>query len=344
MRYAAIASSFVVLAAGTATAGVPVEVTVTGVVEFNQIGAPPLGDVVPGDQATLTFMLDSDVFMDSMNFPTRGYEIDQSSFVLTMGAVSIGLQDPFPAGETPYFVLRDNDPAVDGFFVATDLDFPIGVPINQLGIFEQFRNSYSVTYGGDTLDSLDILGALGTYDFDGLTVFNWTIGDGPFDAMGLIFEQMTITADLTAEAAVDIKPGSCPNSFNRKSNGVLPVAVLGGMDFDVSEIDPETIELTRADGMGGSVAPIRVRFGDVGAPFDGEPCDCGESEPDGYEDMKLKFRSRDVTNALELGMFEGGDLVELVISGYLYDGTPFMGTDCVRLVPVGHGRKNGRTR
>ena len=34
--------------------------------------------------------------------------------------------------------------------------------------------------------------ALGTYDFTGIQVFNWTITDGPFDAMGLIFSEMTI--------------------------------------------------------------------------------------------------------------------------------------------------------
>ncbi|MHC4981316.1 MAG: hypothetical protein ACYTGT_20225, partial [Planctomycetota bacterium] len=38
-------------------------------------------------------------------------------------------------------------------------------------------------------------------------------------------------------ANLDIKPGSCPNSFNRKSNGVLPVALVGTDEFNVMDVD-----------------------------------------------------------------------------------------------------------
>lgn len=169
-----------------------VHVTVTGEVEFNQISIGPLADAVTGDAASMTFRVDSDVFTDSGSFPTRGYHIDQSSFVFTAGPGSVGLADPFPG--TPYFVLRDNDPMVDGFFVASSVDFPIGVPSDSEGGFGPFTPNFSVGYTEDTLGSLDILAAVGTYDFTGLTNFNLTVDDGPFNAMGLIFEQMTITA------------------------------------------------------------------------------------------------------------------------------------------------------
>jgi len=36
----------------------------------------------------------------------------------------------------------------------------------------------------------------------------------------------------------DIKPGSCPNPINRNKKGVLPVAICGTEDFDVTTIDP----------------------------------------------------------------------------------------------------------
>lgn len=187
-----------------------VQVEITGMVEYNQIGSGPLGEVDPGDPATLTFTLDSDDFVNSTRFPTRGYVIDPSSFALVIGPAAVGLQSPFPGGETPFFTIRNDDPAVDGFFVATSTDFPTGVPIDETGIVEQFSCHFSVTYGGDTLDSLDILGAVGSYDFTGLTVFSFTVNDGPFEPMGMIFEQLDIslvtecTADIDGSGKVDV--------------------------------------------------------------------------------------------------------------------------------------------
>jgi hypothetical protein len=55
--------------------------------------------------------------------------------------------------------------------------------------------------------------------------------------------------------ALDIKPGSCPNSWNPGSNGVLPVALVGSEEFDVADVDVSTLAISRADGGGGSVAP-----------------------------------------------------------------------------------------
>lgn len=68
---------------------------------------------------------------------------------------------------------------------------------------------------------------------------------------------------------VDIKPGSCPNPLNLKSKGVLPVAVLGTEEFDVTTIDPLSILLSREEVEEG-VAPIRSDYEDVATPFEGE--------------------------------------------------------------------------
>jgi hypothetical protein len=163
-----------------------------GTVEFNQIGSPPLGIVGAGESVTMTFLVDSDTWVDSSSFPTRGYVIDPSSFLLRFDSTGIGLQSPFPAGQTPYFVIRNDDPAVDGFLVSTSINNPIGVPLAQPGIFGQFIDNFYVTYLGTTLSSLGILDALGTYGFGGLTVFNWTIDDGPFNAMGIVFDELSI--------------------------------------------------------------------------------------------------------------------------------------------------------
>jgi hypothetical protein len=66
------------------------------------------------------------------------------------------------------------------------------VPLNVPGAFGNFSFNFSVTYGGDTLSSLNVEDAGGTYDFTGLTVFNMTIDDGPFNPLGMIFEQLEI--------------------------------------------------------------------------------------------------------------------------------------------------------
>ncbi len=139
-------------------------------------------------------------------------------------------------------------------------------------------------------------------------------------------------------AKLDIKPGSCPNSFNRNSNGVLPVALVGTDDFNVLDVDLSTLELSRADGVGGQARPLEGPPGphsvveDAATPFDGELCDCHELEGDGTDDLSLKFDSPEVVAELELDEFSKGDLVELCVSGTLLDGTPFDACDCIRIV------------
>ncbi|MEL7448414.1 MAG: VPLPA-CTERM sorting domain-containing protein [Pseudomonadota bacterium] len=181
-------------AAATANALV-VDVRIEGFVEFNQINTGPLAGAIGGDAAAITFQVDTGVFVDSTNFPTRGYDIVAGSFTFTAGGASVGLADPLPAGVTPYFVIRNDDPAVDGFFLGTNVDgFPNGVPSDSTGLFGPFSPNFSVTYNTDPLPSLEIEDALGFYDFSGLTSFNFTVDDGPFNAMGLIFDNMTISA------------------------------------------------------------------------------------------------------------------------------------------------------
>ena len=100
-----------------------VMIVATGGVDFNSIKAEPLGNANANDPVTLTGIVDSRYFTNSASFPTRGYHIFHGSFALSLGAVTIGLQDPFPAATVPYFVIRDNDPAVDGFFISTNIIF-----------------------------------------------------------------------------------------------------------------------------------------------------------------------------------------------------------------------------
>jgi hypothetical protein len=179
---------------GSIASATLVRVEVVGEWDFGMIRSGPLNGVNSG-AATMRFDLDSNDFVDSTNFPTRGYNIIQDSFALTVDGITVGMPDPFPMGETPLFVLRNNDPAVDGFFLGSNVDgFPNGVSIDNAGLLDPFlRVLFSATYGGDLLPSLDILDAVGTYDFTGLTVFNWGFEDAGNQIAGMIFDQFTIS-------------------------------------------------------------------------------------------------------------------------------------------------------
>lgn len=190
-------ASIIAIAALAASAAhaASVQVEILGEVEFNGINNGEFASVDPGAPMSISFLLDSADFDDSVNFPVRGYTIQPGSFTFSMGGVTAALADPYPAGETPYFVLRDNDPAVDGFFLGTSIDgFPNGVATDSPAAFnDTFSAIFSVSYDNDPLPSLDILDAVGTYDFTGLTVFNLGLEDGPFQPVGGLFESLTIT-------------------------------------------------------------------------------------------------------------------------------------------------------
>ena len=140
---------------------------------------------------------------------------------------------------------------------------------------------------------------------------------------------------------VDIKPGSCPNPFNRHSNGVLPVALVGTDEFDPTEVDLSTLQLSRTDGVGGSVGPNEGPpgphsvFEDLASPFGGEVCECHDLGGDGIDDLSMKFRTDEMVEASELDALPGGAVVELVLSGSLLDGTPFAASDCIVILPPG---------
>lgn len=181
---AAVAAAFLAASVDAAI----VKVTVSGTVEFNLFSSGALGGVPSGSAAEMSFLLDSTNFVNDGLFPTRGYAIDKASWSFTAGNGSITLQNPYPAGQTPYFVLRNNDPAVDGFFISENTS-------NFSGLDTSITNAdmaFHATYGGGTLDSLDILDAVGSYSLAGISVFNWTIDIGPGTPMGMIYDTMTI--------------------------------------------------------------------------------------------------------------------------------------------------------
>jgi hypothetical protein len=174
-----------------------------------------------------------------------------------------------------------------------------------------------------------------------------TYPTAPFSARGMesgdsyVVSSNTITVTMTVsqpgdwirvittpliELEIDIKPGSCPNPLNVKSQGVLPVAILGTEDLDVTDIDVDTISLA-------GVAPIRFDYEDVATPFEGELCDCHEDGPDGYFDLTLKFDTQEIVTAL--GYVEDGEYLPLKLSATLVDSTVIEGCDCIRIIKKG---------
>jgi hypothetical protein len=129
----------------------------------------------------------------------------------------------------------------------------------------------------------------------------------------------------------DIKPGSCPNPFNTKAQGVLPAAILGTDDVDVKTIDPDTLMLTR-EGIMAGVPILRYSYEDVGKPFTGELCDCHDRKGDGYKDLTLKFSVQDLVAKLKLDKIEDRETIPLTIVGATYDGTPIRGEDCIWVI------------
>jgi len=114
---------------------------------------------------------------------------------------------------------------------------------------------------------------------------------------------------------IDVKPGSDPNSVNVNTKGVLPVAIIGSDDFDATQIDPSSISaytksLDAAAG-GVSTSPLRCSIDDV--------------NEDGILDVNCKFSKE----GLMLDCWTNG----IIISGNLFDGTPFTGSDTIRPVP-----------
>ena len=189
----------VLLFAASAQA-VVVTVEATGQVIWNGINDSPLSGVNGGEQLVMSFSVDSDVFDEGTPGDTRGYVIDEASFSLSFsGGVEVGLMDPFPAGETPYFTLVDGFPVSDGFFVSTSPFSPGGVPLEQ----DPINFNLDLGYVGETLMSLDILDALGVYSFEGMTRFAMNFWASFPDNVGMEcdFEMMIIDAPVSAEEA-----------------------------------------------------------------------------------------------------------------------------------------------
>jgi hypothetical protein len=80
----------------------------------------------------------------------------------------------------------------------------------------------------------------------------------------------------------------------------------------------------------------------VATPYDadtmqGGRLDCTKKGPDGFLDLILKFKTRKIVKAID--SVSNGDFLDLTITGALFDGTPIVGDDVVRIKKKKHSKK-----
>jgi probable HAF family extracellular repeat protein len=275
-------------------------------------GMVGLGDLPGGDFRSVAMGISAD---GSFIVGYGKNDLGTEAFRYTVEGGMVGLGDIPGGGRTgiAYGVSADGSVIVgDGY---NNVNEPIAFywtagrgPIELQNMLEQ---EYGLDLTGWTLTN-----GRGISD-DGLTVVGYgTNPDG--DEEGWV---ATIPRLGVLQVSIDIKPRCCPNPLSVNSQGVLTVAILGTEEFDVGEIDVESILLEGA-------AAISSVYKDVSTPiFEPAECECTKDGTDGFEDLVLKFETQAIVEIL--GEVSKGDVIELRLTGVLIDETEIEGTDCV---------------
>ena len=185
-----------------------ITIEATGLVLTNEIASgEPLSLVNPGETATLTLEVESDNWNTFYPDLYRAYLV--FAFDLTFSG---GAQIDLRPGESAYFALADNLYFGGDSFWLSNYYFaePGKVQLAQ----QPYLFDFQLRYDGATIDSVDILGALGSYDADSAELFGFRVWDS-YDndpanlRMNVEFEQMTITigsADGTQIRVIHLSP------------------------------------------------------------------------------------------------------------------------------------------
>lgn len=110
--------------------------------------------------------------------------------------------------------------------------------------------------------------------------------------------------------SIDVKPGSYPNPINLKSKGLIPVALFGNAEFDVSQVNTASVTFGPIHHMDTGALAVKFRSEDVNL--------------DGYPDMLFFFKP--VATGLQPSD------TTACLHGTLSDGSHFCGHDEVRVI------------
>jgi hypothetical protein len=126
-------------------------------------------------------------------------------------------------------------------------------------------------------------------------------------------EVVVFSIDEIVNVRIDIKPGSDPNCFNVNGHGVIPVAILGSEDLNVTEV--KTDATLSFNGLG-----VRVRG------QKGPLCSVEESNGDQFLDLVCHFED-------DPGQWLPGVGSTASLEGELVDGTRIKGSNSICIVP-----------
>ena len=136
----------------------------------------------------------------------------------------------------------------------------------------------------------------------------------PSGASGTAETSVTVTV---IDVAIDIKPGSFPNSINLGSNGSVPVAFFTSETFDATTIDPLTVTLAGHDFCG----LIKLR----GKKNPQAQADLEDVDGDGDLDLVVHLETENLA-------IEPTDTM-CTLGALTVDGFVVQGTDSINIVP-----------
>jgi hypothetical protein len=148
---------------------------------------------------------------------------------------------------------------------------------------------------------------------EGQPVALFFLVSGVNDAILFLVDDISLAIERAVQTVeIDIKPGSDPNCFNINGHGVIPVAILGSADLDVSQINVETL----------SFAGLEVRVRGNKGPL----CSTEDLNEDTIPDLVCHFED-------EPENWTVGTESEAELTGELLNGTLISGTDAICIVP-----------